>query len=383
MSNIIKSGGPPNLPTIWNPVKFRHFYQFVDDIDDLRKYADGLLGTRSMLANRYGHIPEVEDVKCKREGYTELIESCRESMRRYDYDGENDPRYDEDGDLSFDYVAQRLAAMMDAWSNTPKFEDEDAAARFGRIMVEHVLALEPSAAVLESACRKLIDHGGEFSPVTPQVVAMVRAEKEVWQPRKQALDDISWAYQDIIEQIPKAKAAAERRRAEEAEAAARQHAEAAAQREVDEAIAAEQKAVRIADELYDAEERGRTNNYCYDWSIDLQFTDGRNWYVDDPSDDVRKLDIGEKCYLSFAIGVVETRRKFHIWANDVIGRAIASERDAVAVVDPAPIAPALPPTRKRRVHPAPKPPRKNKLAAAGKRVHAKRSPASRRQTREK
>src|SRR5262249_2637306 len=159
---------------------FRYFYQFVDDLDELREYADRLLGMRFSVASLNGEIPNVDDVKREHERHAGMIASCKESMRRYDCDGDDDPRYDEDGDLSFDYVAQRLAAMMDAWSNAPKFEDEDAAARFGRTMVEHVLALEPSAAVLESACRKLVDHGGEFSPVTPRVVAMVRAEKEIW-----------------------------------------------------------------------------------------------------------------------------------------------------------------------------------------------------------
>jgi hypothetical protein len=223
-SNVttISKRRPPKPPTVWKPVKFKHFLQFVADLDALVDHYDELLETKRAI-NMGGDIPEFLG-NLTHDEYTELIESCRESMRRYDRDGDNDPRYDEDGDLTFEYASKRLGAMMDNWLNT-KFEDEDAAARFGQSMVEHVLAHNPTAAELESACRKLVDCSKPFTPNTGEVVRAVKAENEAWEPRKSALRNVERLYKEVVEAIPKAKAAVEKRKAEEKAKAARHQAE--------------------------------------------------------------------------------------------------------------------------------------------------------------
>jgi hypothetical protein len=348
MSNRIIKRGPPKPPTFWEPVKFRHFLQFVDDLDALVEYFDGLMATRYTIITG-GHVPEVENVEAEHNEYTELIGRCRESMRRYDRDGDNDPRYDEDDDLTFEYVSKRLAMMMDGWSNTSKFEDDEAAARFGQTMVQHVLAQEPSAASLESACRKLIDEGKPFAPQTGEVVRAVKAEIDAWRPRKRAIREVEGLYAKIIEEIPKAKAAAEnrkaeaeanaaRRRAESEAAAARWRAEQEARRKLEEEVAALIKAEELADQvdslLNEADNAGRIQG-ARRVPLEYQLKEGWEWYVMMPSLDSAELGVEESCFLSFAIGLFDQRRKARAWECVVEAEleALAIERNLQCAYD--------------------------------------------------
>jgi hypothetical protein len=313
MSNRIIKRGPPKPPTVWKPVKFRHFLQFIDDLDVLVEYFDQLQ-TTSHTIRAGGHIPEVEEVNCDHNDYEELIERCRESMRRYDRDGDDDQRYDQDDDLTFEHASKRLALMMDAWSNTSKFEDDDAAARFGETMVQHVLAQEPSAAVLESACRRLIDEGKPYTPQTGEVVRAIKAEIDAWRPRKWALRNVDHVYQEIIDAIPKAKAAAEKRKIEAATAAARRKIEAEADAACKEAQAEEER--WKAEEEYEAMRRcsGRTY-YAQHVALQAALKEIKSSYA-------RDMHV-----VSCAIGLFDERRKLRAWEREAECEALRRRDD--------------------------------------------------------
>jgi hypothetical protein len=315
VTNIVKRR-PPKPPTVWKPVKFKHFLQFVTDLDILVEYYDELLETKRAIYMG-GDIPEsLESLgSLSHDEYTEIIESCRESMRRYDRDGDNDPRYDEDGDLTFEYASKRLGAMMDNWLNT-KFEDEDAAARFGQSMVEHVLAHNPTAAELESACRKLVDRSKPFTPNTGEVVRAVKAEKEAWEPRKSTLRNVERLYKEVVEAIPKAKAAAEKRKAEAEAKAARYRAEteaSCARRRIEAEAEAACKQAEAEEARWKSQEVGEAMLH----GIGQQSAREHVALQDSLKKIKNAFTTGELiAMVSCAIGLFEERRKLRAWERE-------------------------------------------------------------------
>jgi hypothetical protein len=222
---VPNGGGNGKLPAVRKPVKPAHFYKFVRDADIAVEYFEELLETRREL---WGGSISLSGVAYLDDPETlEMIDDCLDSLRRYDRDGKNDPRYDEDGDLTSAYVSDRLALMLAAWTTKPKFETDEQAVRWSQIMLQHVMALEPSAVELESACRKLVDEGKPFCPETPEVIKALKAEQKAWEPRKQAICNAKRLIEEIREEIPKAKARAEKAKIEAAKRKAEEEAAAA------------------------------------------------------------------------------------------------------------------------------------------------------------
>jgi hypothetical protein len=196
------------------PVQFKHFYRFMEDCDELIEHLNHL---REVRWNVHVTTEEIEAVQRQHDRYEELIRDCRENLRRYDRDGDDDPRYEDDVDLKFEYVESRIGMMLAGWSNA-NFASKDAAEVFVRTMVQHVCAREPTAAELESCCRKLIDEGKPYIPQTPEVIKALKAEQEVWERRKLAIRCVDMLSRDIAEILPKEIA---KREAEAAAAEAR------------------------------------------------------------------------------------------------------------------------------------------------------------------
>jgi hypothetical protein len=366
MNALVPNGG--GLPAIWKPVKPTHFYKFTRDADFVVQYFDELLEVirelRSGGLPMVGHLDDPEQI--------EMVDDCLESLRRYDRDGKDDPRYDEDGDLTSAHVSDRLAMMLAAWTSKPKFEAPKQAERWMMIMIQHVMALEPSAVELEAACRRLIDEGKPFCPETPEVIKALKAEQKAWEPRKQAICNTKRLIEEIREEIPKAKARAEKAKIEAEKRKAEEEAAAARYRAQTEAAIARRKAEEEAEFFRELERKvDEQIKKAYAYGRDIKFSKeaagleaqldfARTWYMRLPfppdglpsgfKPALRELgmSVAEQCVIAFALGVFETRRRKRVWES-----AIEAE------------APALPPARRssskrsRRVEPNP-----TKLAAA-------------------
>jgi hypothetical protein len=237
------------------------------------------------------------------------------------------------------------------------------------MLVEFVLEQEPSAVELEATCRKLINGDGAkpFPPQITEIIAKLKAEKESWEPRKWAIGNVDCAYHELIEAIPKARAAAEKRKAEaEAEAArqkaeseaaaARRKAEAEARKKAEEELAARRKADDIECLLDDAYELGR-NCPLAQYGLIHSFGAAHEMFVTSPDMRVREYDMGEECYVAFALGVFEQRREDRAW-------------EYVIEADAPTLPPMHQPSSKRRRRNEVKP---GKLAAARKRTPMKKS----------
>jgi hypothetical protein len=351
--------GAHKPPALIRPEKWlKHFYRFVDDLDYLIEHYEWLQTTRGIIMGG-GSIPEIDAVKRRHEQYESTIAACLEGMRRYDRDGDDDERYDDqDGDLSFGHVVQTLSQMLDwGWTSHSKkfdaYEDpEEAAAQWLRTLVEFVLARQPSAVELESTCLKLIEGDKPFSPETQEVLRMLRAEQKAWAPRKHAIDNVQSAYHQLLDVIPKAKAAAEKRKADEEAAAAqwkaeseaataRRNAEAEAEtaRKKDEAekrrieieaALARRKAEEEAEFWRDLERReAKQIAEAHAWGceylsrfpampLEEQLENSRTIYLVYPSIELMELgaSVAESCAISFALGLFEERRAQRAWCQE-------------------------------------------------------------------
>jgi hypothetical protein len=315
MNALTRNGGGGKPPAIRKPVKPAHFYKFVRDADYLVEWLDQLLeARRELLSNNvsgFGYIESLDSPEM-----IECLDDCRESMRRYDRDGDNDPRYDEDGDLTIEHVSDRLAKMIAAWTGKPKFETPEQAERWGLIMVERVMAQEPTAVELESACQKLNDEGKPFCPETPELIKALKAEQEAWKPRKRAIGNAKRVLDELLEEISKAKARAEKRKAEEEVIEARWRAKneaAIARKKIQDEIEAACRQVEAEEADWKAEEgwiaKCRNNGRSFAREhVALQglFKMIRNSLP----------EIDDEAHVSIAIGVFEARREMRAWQRD-------------------------------------------------------------------
>jgi hypothetical protein len=315
MSNdLVPSSGQLPIP-FTGPKWLKRFNQFVDDLDALVEYYNELQETRRMTG---GAIPNVEDVREKHERQKKLIDDCRAGRRLYDRNGEDDLRYDDEGDLKIEYATARLCWMLDrGWpDHTKRFErhenPEQAAAEWCETLVEFVLARDTTAVELESVIVRLIDAGKPFPPQIQDVMPVLKAEQEAWEPRKNAIRHVDMIYQWLIKEIPEAEAAAEKRKAEEEAKAARYRAET-------EAFIARQKIQAEADaackqaEAWEAEEKDHA-----------EFLDhGRRFAAYPLEDSLKEMGrvLGGKMddflmFISGAIGLFEARREMRAWQRD-------------------------------------------------------------------
>jgi hypothetical protein len=116
MNDLVNAGGH-KPPTVWKPVRLSHFIEFAADLDLLVEFYESL---RDVIRSiRSDEVPEIDDLTIDYdETYQPIIADCRESMRRYDRDGDDDPRYDEDGDLTFEHTAAPWAGCCSAGGQT-------------------------------------------------------------------------------------------------------------------------------------------------------------------------------------------------------------------------------------------------------------------------
>lgn len=192
---------------------FKAFNKFVEKLDELVDYHEELQKTARRV--RYGNEPDdipADGDLIDEEWVREDIETCREGFRRFNRDGDDDPRYDDEGSLTFQHASVRLGMLISSFANSKPGSPEI----FARMLAHHVLWLEPTACELESTCRELIDRGKPFAPEIPEVLSQLRSEQSKWSRRRHALDQVDALRREIIAAIPQAKA--------EAEAAAREEA---------------------------------------------------------------------------------------------------------------------------------------------------------------
>jgi hypothetical protein len=157
-------------------------------------------------------IPPADTYEADGEWLHAQLTRSREGYKRFDRDGDDDARYDEEGDITFQHLSGRLGFLVGSFANAKPASPKV----FASMLAHHVLAVEPTVCELESACRALVERPKPFLTEVGEVVAAVRSEKTKWAARRRAFDRVDELRRKIITAIPKAKARAEEAVKEEA-----------------------------------------------------------------------------------------------------------------------------------------------------------------------
>jgi hypothetical protein len=189
---------------------FKAFNKFVETLDELVEYHERLEEIAheldvAHLAGKPDEIPSADRFKRDKAWLRDDLDRCREGFRRFDQDGDDDARYDEEGSITFQHASVRLGMLVGSYANAKPGSPEV----FGKMLVLHVLAVEPMVCELESACRALVLREKPFAPETTEIVAAVRSEKPKWLKRRHAFKQVDELRRKIIAAIPRAKAIAE------------------------------------------------------------------------------------------------------------------------------------------------------------------------------
>ncbi|WP_154071920.1 hypothetical protein [Bradyrhizobium erythrophlei] len=160
-------------------------------------------------------LPLVVSKDDERSEADELLDRC-----------EPDNWRDENGRPLKSEIAKMLAIHM----GSIPMPSNIGVAVFTRVLLDDVMALEPSFFILESACRELRTTK-DWHPSIAEVIAAIKKQRGEWCERLDAVECIEGVYAELVEAIAEAeaqlateeerriKAAAERRRAEERKAA--------------------------------------------------------------------------------------------------------------------------------------------------------------------
>jgi hypothetical protein len=232
VSAVKAIGSGDVLPSLPSPKEWKAFDRFVADCDKLVEHDEWLCSIDRNLDKVGGYLPEIETIKRKHEGYRRILKDCTEGLRRFDHarddDGNSiDSRYDRDGALTTEYVTTRLVVLAACYPSPPE-------PLFSAMLLLHVMALEPSAAELESACRRLVERENKAFLHIGDVTATLKAEREIWGNRRATIGEPvdEEFFRELVERVSEetAKREAEQKEREaeqqkqEAEAAARQEA---------------------------------------------------------------------------------------------------------------------------------------------------------------
>jgi hypothetical protein len=174
-----------------SPPDLRPFNAFVAKCDDLvEQYAE--------LANLRSDEASAWDTDDTRNYHKPRISECEEGLAQFN----PEHRYNDDGDLDRDFIADRLAIMMGAIPNVNPHAPE----AFPRMLIAHVQAFDGlDALVLESACRE-IEQTMKFTPAIAELLDALKKHATLWSKRREAIRWLERRFDNVIVALFKAEA---------------------------------------------------------------------------------------------------------------------------------------------------------------------------------
>jgi hypothetical protein len=205
---------PAKVPTVLKSAKLpaprklsvpdlRPFVAFVRKCDEVLESYNELGKLMRNLAPA-DELRQSWEIESERDDYKQQVAECREGLQRHD----PQHRYNDDGDLDVDYIADRLGIMIATIPNVNPHAPEG----FAPLLVANVQAFEDlDALVLESACRE-IEQTMKFTPTVPEMLAALRKHAALWMQRRRAINGL----EDRCEHVIAALIAADAKAREEA-----------------------------------------------------------------------------------------------------------------------------------------------------------------------
>jgi hypothetical protein len=156
------------------PRKFRDFNRFVNDVEVLVDFDDGLNGMTS------------GDIEDNAEWCQKMVAKCKAGLEQFNRRENLDDPDDDESDLSQAYIAKRITAMVASFPNANPSSPEG----YMQMLVEHVSAIEGlSEVALEGACREIVVTQ-KFAPAISEVMEVVRKHVEQWCIRRWTIHSV-------------------------------------------------------------------------------------------------------------------------------------------------------------------------------------------------
>jgi hypothetical protein len=182
----VANGQLPVVAKAFHPV--RALRDFANRADDLLDCSDRVMKMRSQLrsvrqcphaSNAQKLFEEAANVLDDSEGTRELLQELRVEAQKFDPPDATDDDYC----ILEEVVRTHVALLLASFPNAKPGNEEV----YVGMMVEHVLAENPSPVVLESACAQ-IRKSAKFPPTTAEVIEAINEQKKLWGPRLVAID---------------------------------------------------------------------------------------------------------------------------------------------------------------------------------------------------
>jgi hypothetical protein len=212
MSNALKTVTPTPTPSVSHWPTQKKIRSLADSLDDIVSAEADIVAAVKKLAANSSNPALLEVAKKEADFYTRCIRTEIASGELSKLKKECSPTgwWDDDDEVQRPEIAMMVAKLVGSFP-TSNIPDPKV---FVRVLIEDVMACNPSFLVLDSACRKLRTEQ-KFMPSIAEVVAAIEIQDRTWSKRFFALSGIEYRYKELVKLIAESEiavAAAEERR---------------------------------------------------------------------------------------------------------------------------------------------------------------------------
>jgi hypothetical protein len=244
MSKALKTVAPTPTPSIGHWPAQKKIRLLADSFDEIVSVQEDIVAAGKKLAQSPSDPALLERAKEEANYYDRRFRTQIASGELAKLKKECSPKgwWDDDDEVQQPEIAMMVAKLVGSFP-TSNIPDPKV---FVRVLIEDVMACNPSFVVFDSACKKLRTEL-KFMPSVAEVVAEIERQDRMWDKRFFALSGIEYRYGDLVKLIAESEvavAAAEERREREraaAEERAWQRAAAEEERERQRAAAEERR----------------------------------------------------------------------------------------------------------------------------------------------
>jgi len=212
MSNALKTVTPTPTPSVSHWPTQKTIRSLADSLDDIVSAEADIVAAVKKLAANSSNPALLEVAKKEADFYTRCIRTEIASGELSKLKKECSPTgwWDDDDEVQRPEIAMMVAKLVGSFP-TSNIPDPKV---FVRVLIEDVMACNPSFLVLDSACRKLRTEQ-KFMPSIAEVVAEIEIQDRTWSKRFFALSGIEYRYKELVKLIAESEfavAAAEEER---------------------------------------------------------------------------------------------------------------------------------------------------------------------------
>jgi hypothetical protein len=204
MSKALKTVAPTPAPSISHWPTQKKIRSLADSLDDIVSAEADIVAAVKKLAANSSNPALLESAKRAADFYNRGIRTEIASGELSKLKKECSPTgwWDDNDEVQQSEIAMMVAKLVGSFP-TSNIPDPKV---FVRVLIEDVMAYNPSFVVLDDACRKLRTEQ-KFMPSIAEVVAEIERQDRTWFKRSFALVGIESRYEELVKLIAKSEVA--------------------------------------------------------------------------------------------------------------------------------------------------------------------------------